>query len=140
MTNFAPLEKALSIEGATAHVVASPGVIDIWWEDPNVEDSIADFKYPGSCAEATVILGEGGEWQRLLVAEGARDRGILTACLALTETMLRKYHMWPAYIAENANSSHIYQEAGFANDPQRPGLMIKDQTKAERWVKGHKKS
>ncbi len=136
------LEQALSTDAFEAHVEREDDRIEIHWTGDGWDGGgLLDLRHPDSVAEATAVIRmDGGvEWTRFMVQNGvggpdARGHGIFSAALALTEELSREHGMWPQYIATNANNAPFYRAAGFADDPEREGLMVKEQDRADSWL------
>jgi GNAT superfamily N-acetyltransferase len=135
MTDLAALAVALSVPDYVAHAERDGERIEVAWSGPVEHPVLVDRRTPGSAAEATLLLlDDGAEWTRLIVEPSAMGSGIFSACMGLSEDFLRGQGLWPALVAAAANNATFYRTAGFHDDPERPGYLVKDQNAAQRWL------
>lgn len=131
------LERALAVPGMSVTADDHGDRIEIRWEtDQGVDRILVDLRHPRSVAEATIerLDGGGGEWSRMFVEPAVMRSGIFTACIALPRALLERVGSWPAYVSEAATDAGFYRTVCFGPS-DRPGLMVKDQARADEWVR-----
>lgn len=136
MTDLAALADAVSVPDYAAHAELDGDRIELAWSGPVDDPVLVDRRTPDSAAEATLLPHADGavEWLRLIVEPSVMGSGIFSACMALTEEFLRTQGLWPALVHAASNNSGFYRTAGFRDDPDRPGYLIKDAPAAEHWL------